>query len=109
MTTQSGRFGTTGTMPNAEAALYTAEVRSIIDKLTCYNRGASATTVTIKILDASATTGNEHILAVKTLQPGESYTFPEIVGHPLEVGDSVREVAGAANSINRRMGGRRVT
>jgi hypothetical protein len=49
------------------------------------------------------------ITKTKTLQPAEVYTFPELVGQVLGVGDFISTIAGTATSINMRVSGREVT
>jgi hypothetical protein len=49
------------------------------------------------------------IVKTKTLQPAETYTFPEIVGQILSPGAFISTIASAATSINIRASGREIT
>jgi len=49
------------------------------------------------------------IVKTKTLQPGECYTFPEIVGSALGAGGFISTIASAASAINIRANGRQIT
>jgi hypothetical protein len=49
------------------------------------------------------------IVKTKTLQPSETYTFPELVGHVLSPGGFISTLAGTASAINIRVSGREVT
>ena len=49
------------------------------------------------------------IVKTKTLQPAETYTFPEIVGQVLAAGGFISTIAGTATAINIRSSGREVS
>lgn len=90
---------------------YTATVvRAIIDKFTATNYSAAAATISINLVTL-ATTASDSNLTVKTksLAAGETYTFPEIVGHVLNPGDFISTIASVATSINIRASGREIT
>jgi hypothetical protein len=54
--------------------------------------------------------GNDNLIVkTKTLQPSETYTFPEIVGAALSVGAFISTIAGTASAINIRSNGREIT
>lgn len=100
-----------GYVPNVETTSYTTAVgmRTTIDKYTGYNGDTVARTLTVKIVPSGGSAGASNVMVVKALQPGESYTFPEIVGHTLNAGDFLSELASAASVITRRMSGREFT
>jgi hypothetical protein len=57
-----------------------------------------------------AGTGNDNLIVkTRTLQPGETYTFPEIVGHILPSGGFVSTLASAAAAVNLRASGREIS
>lgn len=97
---------------NAETTQYTAPggTRTIIDKFTGTNTTGVAATLTIKLVQSGggASAANT-IVSAKTLQPGESYTFPEVVGHVLNPGDFISTLAGTATAITIRASGREVS
>lgn len=89
--------------PTSETPGYTStNARTIIDKYSAY--AAAAGTLTVKLVANAGTAGASNILAVKSFAAGESYTFPEIVGHILGPGDFISEIA--TGSVVRRASGR---
>ena len=90
---------------------YTATgVTAIIDKFTATNYSGSAATISVNLVTTAGTAGNLNLITkTKTLQPSEVYTFPEIVGQVLGIGDFISTIAGTATSINIRASGREVT
>lgn len=97
---------------NAETTQYTtpAGTRTILDKFTGTNTTASPATITVKLIaSGGAAAANNTIVSAKTLQAGECYTFPEIVGHVLNPGDFLSTLAGTAAAITIRASGREVS
>jgi len=90
---------------------YTATgVTTLIDKFTATNYSAAAATISVNLVTgASAAGSNNLIVKAKTLQAGESYTFPEIVGAALEAGGFISTIAGTATAINIRASGREIS
>ena len=90
---------------------YTATgVTTIIDKFTATNINTAAATISVNLVTVSGTAGNTNLISkTKTLQPSEVYTFPELVGQVLGVGDFISTIAGTASAINIRVSGREVT
>lgn len=94
---------------NAETTQYTAGAgtRTIIDKFTDTNVTASAALLTVKIIASGGTaSADETISYQKSIQPGETYTFPEVVGQVLNAGDFLSTLAGTATAIVIRISGR---
>ena len=96
---------------NAETTAYTAGAgaRVILDKFTAYNSDATSQTLTVKLVPSGATATPEHVIVVKALAIGETYTFPEVVGHTLESGGSISLLASVSSKISVRISGREVT
>lgn len=95
----------------AEAAQTTqyisANVVSIIDKFTATNYSGSAATLTVNLVTFADSAGNQNLMVkAKTLQPNETYTFPEVTGHVLEQGGFISTLAGTSSAINIRASGR---
>lgn len=95
----------------AEAAQTTQYISSnvvtIIDKFTATNYSGSAATLSVNLVTFADTAGNQNLtVKTKTLQPNETYTFPEITGHVLEVGGFISTLAGTSSAINIRASGR---
>lgn len=95
----------------AQTTQYTATgVTAIIDKFTATNYSAIAAAISVSLVTAADTTGNQNLIVkTKTLQAGETYTFPELVGHALAPGGFISTLAGTASSINIRASGREIT
>lgn len=100
---------------NSETTQYTStNVKTLIDKFTAVNY-TSATTpaavaITVRLVASGGAAGDTNaVVLTKTLQAGETYTFPEVVGHVLNAGDFISTLAGAASSISIRASGRIVT
>jgi len=96
------------TAENAQTTQYTsANVRTIIDKFTATNYTATAATISVNLVANADTADNDNLIVkTKTLQPSETYTFPELVGHALDVGGFISTIAGTATAINIRASGR---
>jgi hypothetical protein len=92
-------------------AQYTATgVTAIIDKFTATNYTATAATISVNLVTASGSAGNANLITkTKTLQASEVYTFPELVGQVLGVGDFISTEASTGSAINMRVSGREVT
>lgn len=96
----------------AQTTQYAAPVatRTIIDKLTATNTSATAATLSINLVTAADTTGNQNLIVkTKALAAGETYVFPEIVGHILDAGGFISTLASAATAITIRAAGREIT
>jgi len=96
---------------NTQVTQYTATgITTIIDKFTATNYSGSAATLSVNLVTASDTAGNQNLISkTKTLQPAETYTFPEIVGQVLMASGFISTIAGTATSINIRASGREVS
>ena len=95
----------------AQTTQYTSTgVQTIIDKFTATNYSAAAATISVNLVSPAGSTGNDNLIVkTKTLQPTETYTFPELVGHVLPVGGFISTIAGTATAINIRASGRLVS
>lgn len=96
---------------NAQTTQYTANnVTTIIDKFTATNYGATAASISVNLVTVADTAGNQNLIVkTKTLQPSETYTFPELVGAALVSGGFISTIASAATTINIRANGREIT
>lgn len=96
---------------STQVTQYTATgVRTIIDKLTATNYSGGAVTISVNLVTLADTAGNQNLIVkTKTLAAGETYTFPEIVGHILAAGDFISTIASAATSIAIRASGREIS
>lgn len=96
---------------NSQTTQYTAAgVTAIIDKFTATNYSGTAATLSVNLVTSGDTAGNQNLITkTKSLQAGETYSFPELVGHALAPGGFISTLASAASSINIRCSGREVT
>ena len=99
------------TVENSQTTQYTSSgVQTIIDKFTATNYSASAATISVNLVSPAGAAGNDNLIVkTKTLQAGETYTFPELVGHVLPVDGFISTIAGTASAINIRASGRLVS
>jgi 3-deoxy-D-manno-octulosonic acid (KDO) 8-phosphate synthase len=97
---------------NAQTTQYVAPstTTTIIDKFTATNFSSGMVNVSVNLGAAGSATGNDNLIVkTRTLQPGETYTFPEIVGHTLPSGGYVSTLASAAAAVNLRASGREIS
>lgn len=99
------------TAENTQTTQYTStNVQTIIDKFTATNYNTAAATISVNLVASGGSPGNDNLIVkTKTLQPSETYTFPELVGQVLENGTFISTIAGTASAINIRASGRIVT
>ena len=104
-------LGPAKNVENSQTTQYTATgVTAIIDKFTATNYSGSAATISVNLVTAAGSAGNANLITkTKTLQASEVYTFPELVGQVLGIGDFISTIAGTATAINMRVSGREVT
>lgn len=99
------------TAENSQTTQYTASgVTAIIDKFTATNYTATAATISVNLVTLAGSASNDNLIVkTKTLQPSETYTFPELVGQVLAAGGFISTIAGTATAINIRVSGREVS
>lgn len=98
--------------PSTETTKYTtpANIVATIDKLVARNTDTVARTVTVLLVPPDGTpTGTEFIVEAKTLQPGQSWLFPAVVGNMLVEDGTIRLYADAPNVVVIRGSGREDT
>ena len=96
----------------SDTTQYTAPqgVTTIIDKFTATNYDTVARSITVNLVTSGDTVGNQNkIAASRTLQPNETYLFPELVGVALAPGGFISTLASNATGLNIRASGREVT
>lgn len=93
---------------NTQVTQYiSTNLTTIIDKFTATNYSGSTATLSVNLVTFADTAGNQNLIVkAKTLQPGETYSFPELAGHVLASGGFISTIASAASSINIRASGR---
>ena len=96
----------------AQTTQYTcpAATRAIIDKFTATNTSASSATLSVNLVTTGGSAGDSNLITkTKAIAAGETYTFPELVGHAIEAGGFISTLASAATSITIRSSGREIT
>ena len=90
---------------------YTATgVTAIIDKFTATNYSGSAATISVNLVTPTGTANDSNLIVkAKALAAGETYIFPELVGHILPSGGFISTIAGTASAINMRVSGREIS
>ena len=98
-------------LTDTQTTQYTAtNVTAIIDKFTATNFGVSAGVLSVNLVAPSGTASNQNIVILtKTLQAGETYLCPELVGHNLPPGGFVSTLAGTPSIITINMSGREIS
>jgi len=96
---------------STQTTQYTATgVSAILDKFTATNYSGAAASISVNLVTSADVAGNQNLIVkTKTLQPSETYTFPEIVGAALAPGGFISTLASAGLSINIRCSGREVS
>lgn len=99
------------TVEASQTTQYTASgVTALIDKFTATNYSASAATISVNLVTAATAAGNDNLIVkTKTLQPSETYTFPELVGAAIMPSGFISTLAGTASAVNIRVSGREIT
>ncbi len=99
-----------GYAANSETTIYTStSLRTILDKYTIYNTHTGPVNYVVKLVPSGISAAASHVLLNKTVQAGENYTCPELIGHVLEPGGFISEVADTASKLVRRVSGRKVS
>jgi hypothetical protein len=99
-----------GYAASSETTIYTSTgARTILDKFTVYNSDTAPITYVVKLVPVGGTAGASHVIVSKVVAPSETYTLPEVIGHVLEPGGFISEVASTASKLVRRVSGREVT
>lgn len=91
-------------------AQYTSDdARTIIDKFTATNVSAGILTLSVNIVPNAGSASNTNLIVdAKSIAVGETFTFPELVGHVLTIGDFISTNA-SATGLTIRASGRVVT
>lgn len=96
-------------IPNANTTVYTSREVTILDKVTSANYDTVPRTQTISIVASGNSLGNAYYVAKKVFAPGETYTWPEVVGQILNTGDFISVISSFNTGLNIRISGREIT
>ena len=96
---------------NSQTTQYTAEaVRAAIDTFTATNTSASNATLSVNIVANSGSVSDANLIVdERAIAAGDTYTFPELVGHVLQPGDFISTIASAASALTIRVSGREIS
>lgn len=96
---------------NAQTTQYTAaNCKTIIDKFTATNTSAANVSLSVNLVASGGSPGVSNLVVnARAVAPGETYTFPELVGQVLEPGGFISTIAGAVTSLTIRSSGREIT
>jgi hypothetical protein len=99
------------TAENTQTTQYTATgVTAVIDKFTATNYSAATAVISVNLVTNADTAADGNLIVkTKSLQPSETYTFPELVGHALMPSGFISTLAGTASAVNIRVSGREIT
>ncbi len=95
----------------AQTTQYTAtNCKTVIDKFTATNVVATNITISVNLVPSGNVAGTSNLVVnARTVAPGETYTFPELVGQVLESGGFISTLTSAASSLVIRSSGREIT
>lgn len=95
----------------SQTAQYTANnVRAVIDTFTATNTNTVNVSFSVNLVASGGSPGDSNlVLKTKTIQPGETYLCPELVGQVLENGGFISTLASVASSITISAAGRDIS
>ncbi len=95
----------------AATTQYTAvNCKTIIDKFTATNTSLANVSIGVNLVVAEGVPGDSNLVTKsRIVAPGETYTFPELVGQVLESGGFISTSASAASSLTISASGREIT
>lgn len=86
------------------------DCKTSIDKCTVTNVTGLNATIAVSIVPAAGVAGpSNRVTFTRTIAPGATHTFPELVGHIMESGDFISTLAGTVNALVIRASGRQFT
>jgi hypothetical protein len=99
------------TMEAAQTTQYTAPTtsRAVIDMFTATNTSGSTATISVNLVTVSDTASASNLIVdAVNIGVGETYNFPELVGHYLEAGGFISTL-GTASALTIRASGREIS
>jgi len=94
-------FGTVTGVPYTSDGCVTA-----IDKITATNEGAAIATAAVQLLSPD---GAQTVSFTKSILPGKTWPFPDVVGHTIESGGKLIVISPTSNAVKFRASGRKFT
>jgi hypothetical protein len=98
-------------LTNATATYYTStNIKTRIDKLTVSNPTSSAATVTIYLVPSGGSASDATTISkTKTVNAGETWNSPDVVGLVLNAGGTIQAVASANTTLTIAAAGVQIT
>lgn len=95
---------------DVQTTQYTAvNCRCIIDKFTATNTSAGNESLSVNLVPNAGVAGVDNLIVdARMVAPGETYTFPELVGQVLDSGSLISTIASAPNTLTIRASGREI-
>lgn len=95
---------------NVQTTQYTAvNCRAIIDKFTATNTSTNIVGVSVNLVNGGDPSGMPNLMVNnRMIAPGETYTFPELVGHVVDMNGFISTIATTANALTVRVSGREI-
>lgn len=95
----------------SQTTQYTAnDGKTVIDKMVATNVGSANATISVNLVPSSGVAGNDNLVVdARTIEPGGSYEFPELVGQAIENSGFISTIASTAAAIMIRATGREIT
>lgn len=96
---------------NSQTTQYTAtNCKTVIDKFTATNTSAANVTISVNLVASAGSAATSNVVTyLRGIAPGESYTFPELIGQVLEPDGFISTLASAATSLTISASGREIT
>jgi len=96
---------------SAQTTQYTAtNCKAIVDKFTATNTSVLNQTISVNLVASGGSVGDSNLVVKnRSIAPGETYTFPELVGQVLEPGAFISTIASVATAVTIRSSGREIT
>lgn len=105
MTTTTNTLIQSKDAPTSATTEYTSSnVKTIIDKFTVHNTTGAGITFEVNLVPNGGSAGSDNQKINRTIQAGQPYLCPEVVGHTLEDGDFISINAGATGLTIRASG-----
>lgn len=82
---------------------------AIVDKFTATNTSADNAEISVNLVQSGTAASNDNLVVdARVIAPGETYTFPQLVGQILSPETSISTLASAGSAVTIRASGREV-
>jgi hypothetical protein len=101
-----GTFAAATATPTAGAYYLSDQCTTAVDKITCTNESGVTATATLQLVSPD---GGSVQTFTKAIVAGDSWPFPNVVGHNVASGGKLTVTCPTANAIKVRSSGRKFT